>query len=166
MGIYDTEKSDLNFKLQEISVKVKELVSKSKILQEENFQMEEKIFQTSQYLEVLNNEAQYTLNQCHDIEAEIRKDTERFNEACRVMEFERDRLAMRVRAQTPGHASSGLNVGELQPADGKQKGKESIFSTNYAVKIQEGNKQIEIRPTEAPKRQSNLGTDKKYCNLI
>ena len=148
-------------------MKVKELVSKSKILQEENFQIEEKITQTSQYLEALNNEVQYTMKQCDQVEQELKADTEEFKRACETMEFVRNKLETRVRARTHGNAASGLNAGGNDAGEGEDKTtKSNIFSQSYVVKVQEGNKQIELRATEARRGPQNVETDKKYCNLI
>jgi len=130
-----------------VNFKIRELQGKDRLINEEN----DKAVASIAQVELIHREKK---EQNFKLEKEIfnlEKDIEdiifKIDMANMEMQRRKDAIIARKNGQQP-------------------QGRESVFSNNYAVQIQQGDRKTLMRATVAPAKNGNVQQTKPYCQLI
>lgn len=138
-------------RLNEANFKIKELTAREKIVDEEADQAVSRQREAECKLDRLKLEMQQIDKQNEELDDEIRDMKNQVELADLEMFKERENIM--------GRAMGGTQ--------GKRPNKESIFSNNYAVQVQNGERKTVIRATvQAPQKNGDVKQTKPYCTLI
>lgn len=146
---YDKCKSDINFNIMQTDFKLKELRAREGVIEEEITSNQLRLSERVIYLEKLNHESQLIEDETLILNSEINSMNTLLENAIKELQKEKEYYRQKIHGENPPPLK-----------------RESVFSTNYAVQIVQGERKTLLKQTLAPQQNGNVEQTKPYCSLI
>ncbi len=156
--LYDRTKSEINVKLYDVNMRIKELMARERVIDEQIVNDGVVLEEIQSKLSGLNKEYDGIVEETRELDDDIKSMLDELNIGSIEMYKAREIIKYKLnggKLTTDGNIQNATN-----------NGKESIFSNNYAVNIQQGDRKTVLRATVAPKRNGSVQQTKPYCTLV